>query len=83
MPSDVVQPGGGAAAEKEAGSHSLHRRYSLPENVNVSECTILYVGEESLALNNILMTHSLCPVRLRSMRLLNTLDDRRIPGLCV
>ncbi|KZT42525.1 diphthamide biosynthesis protein [Sistotremastrum suecicum HHB10207 ss-3] len=62
IPTDVVQPGARAAAEKEAGSHSLHRRYSLPENVNLSDCTILYIGEESLALNNILLTHSNCPV---------------------
>ncbi|GJJ16225.1 hypothetical protein Clacol_010521 [Clathrus columnatus] len=33
-----------------------HRRYTLPDNVPLSSCIILYVGKESLGLTN-LMTH--------------------------
>ncbi|KIJ50390.1 hypothetical protein M422DRAFT_204294 [Sphaerobolus stellatus SS14] len=34
-----------------------HRRYTLPPNVLLSSCTMLYIGPESLGLSNLLMTH--------------------------
>ncbi|KAL8292323.1 hypothetical protein RQP46_001789 [Phenoliferia psychrophenolica] len=36
--------------------------YDLPEGVAIDDCTIFYLGPESLALNNLLMTHGRCPV---------------------
>ena len=37
--------------------------YDLPNGVGIDDCTIFYLGPESLALNNLLMTHGRCPVR--------------------
>ncbi|KAF8585866.1 diphthamide biosynthesis protein [Ramaria rubella] len=34
-----------------------HRRYTLPPDISVSSCIIVYVGPESLGLTNLLMTH--------------------------
>ncbi|SCV69855.1 BQ2448_1249 [Microbotryum intermedium] len=36
--------------------------YDLPEGTTINDCAIFYIGGESLALNNILMTHGKCPV---------------------
>ncbi|KAF8517621.1 diphthamide biosynthesis protein [Gautieria morchelliformis] len=36
---------------------SSHGRYTLPDAISVSSCVILYIGPESLALTNLLMTH--------------------------
>ncbi|SCZ89665.1 BZ3500_MvSof-1268-A1-R1_Chr9g10537 [Microbotryum saponariae] len=36
--------------------------YELPEGTTIDDCAIFYIGGESLALNNILMTHGKCPV---------------------
>lgn len=36
--------------------------YDLPAGVGIDDCTIFYLGGESLALNNLLMTHGRCSV---------------------
>ena len=36
--------------------------YELPDGVGIDDCTIFYLGGESLALNNLLMTHGRCQV---------------------
>ncbi|RUP08841.1 hypothetical protein BC936DRAFT_140111 [Jimgerdemannia flammicorona] len=38
------------------------RHYDLPEGVKVEDCSVFYVGGESLTLTNIVMTHSKCKV---------------------
>lgn len=39
--------------------------YDLPPGVgSIQECAIFYIGGESLGLNNLLMTHGRCSVRL-------------------
>lgn len=40
-------------------------KYDLPDGVAVDDCTIFYIGGESLGLNNLLITHGRCAVRLR------------------
>lgn len=36
--------------------------YDLPDGLNIKDCTIFYIGGESLGLNNLLMTHGTCAV---------------------
>ena len=38
--------------------------FGLPAGVTLEECAIFYLGGESLGLNNILMTHGKCIVRI-------------------
>jgi hypothetical protein len=42
-------------------------KYDLPEGVNVGECAVFWLGGESLALNNLLLTHGRCSVRFISI----------------
>jgi diphthamide biosynthesis protein 2 len=42
---------------------NAHRRYTIPNSERVSDYTIFYVGPESLALTNLLMTHPVNTVR--------------------
>ncbi|GAA5899126.1 hypothetical protein JCM8208_003010 [Rhodotorula glutinis] len=37
-------------------------RYTLPEGVDKDECALLWIGGESLALNNVLLVHGRCRV---------------------
>lgn len=37
--------------------------YTLPEGVSIEDCSIFYLGSESLGLNNLLITHGKCQVR--------------------
>lgn len=39
------------------------RYFELPENITIEDCSIFFVGKESLTLTNILMVHNKCPVR--------------------
>lgn len=39
------------------------RHYDLPEGIKLEDCSIFYVGGESLTLTNIVMTHNKCKVR--------------------
>lgn len=42
-------------------------RYDLPEGVeSIEECALFWIGSESLALTNLLMTHGRCRVSLLS-----------------
>ena len=51
--------------------------FTLPEGVDsIEECAIFYLGGESLALNNLLMTHGKCKVSVSKARL--SKDDRLI-----
>src|SRR6266542_2045938 len=43
-------------------SKNLGRHYILPENTSIDNCTIFYIGGESLTLTNILMTYNKCKV---------------------
>ncbi|CAG8442688.1 3358_t:CDS:2 [Funneliformis caledonium] len=43
-------------------SNHLGRHYSLPENISIENCSIFYIGGESLTLTNILMTYNKCKV---------------------
>jgi diphthamide biosynthesis protein 2 len=36
--------------------------YNLPDSIGIEDCAIFYLGGESLALNNLLMTHGKCQV---------------------
>lgn len=36
--------------------------YDLPDGLTIKDCTIFYIGGESLGLNNLLMTHGTCAV---------------------
>lgn len=47
----------------EGSNLSDCRRYTLPDGIRIEDCVILYVGRESLALTNILMTHPKTAVR--------------------
>jgi len=38
-------------------------RYTLPDGVDKDECALLWIGGESLALNNVLLVHGRCRVR--------------------
>ncbi|CAG8504935.1 14499_t:CDS:10 [Ambispora leptoticha] len=38
------------------------RYYNLPEGTNIEDCSIFYIGGESLMLTNLLMTHNKCKV---------------------
>lgn len=37
-------------------------KYELPEGLSVDDCTIFYLGGESLGLKNLLITHGRCQV---------------------
>ncbi|KDE07589.1 hypothetical protein MVLG_02055 [Microbotryum lychnidis-dioicae p1A1 Lamole] len=57
--------------------------YELPEGTTIDDCAIFYIGGESLALNNILMTHGKCPVwsydpRTREARLESSKTNRML-----
>ncbi|KAK4704388.1 diphthamide biosynthesis protein 2, partial [Phenoliferia sp. Uapishka_3] len=57
--------------------------YDLPAGVGIDDCTIFYLGAESLALNNLLMTHGRCPVwsydpATRAARLESTKTNRML-----
>jgi diphthamide biosynthesis protein 2 len=41
------------------------RHYMLPENISIENCTIFYIGCESLTLTNIIMTHNKCKVSIK------------------
>lgn len=38
------------------------RYYSLPKDVNIEDCSIFYIGGESITLSNIIITHNKCNV---------------------
>ncbi|KAI8979525.1 diphthamide biosynthesis protein 2 [Mycotypha africana] len=38
------------------------RYFVLPENVPIEDCSIFFIGKESLTLTNIMMVHNQCPV---------------------
>ncbi|KAJ2958183.1 hypothetical protein NQZ79_g6205 [Umbelopsis isabellina] len=38
------------------------RSYNLPDDIKLEDCTILYIGIESVTLTNIMMVHNKCPV---------------------
>ncbi|CDS13699.1 hypothetical protein LRAMOSA05873 [Lichtheimia ramosa] len=46
-----------ASTSKKGG-----RYYELPENIVIEDCSIFFIGEESLTLTNIMMIHNKCPV---------------------
>lgn len=48
-----------ASTSKKGG-----RYYELPENIAIEDCSIFFIGEESLTLTNIMMIHNKCPVCL-------------------
>ncbi|SGY13620.1 BQ5605_C010g05915 [Microbotryum silenes-dioicae] len=57
--------------------------YELPEGTTIDDCAIFYIGGESLALNNILITHGKCPVwsydpRTREARLESSKTNRML-----
>ncbi|GJJ15180.1 hypothetical protein Clacol_009456 [Clathrus columnatus] len=51
---DTLSVPNGSTTQSQLPSH---RQYTLPDNVPLSSCIILYVGKESLGLTNLLMTH--------------------------
>lgn len=46
-------------AEKKRGG----RYFELPENIAIEDCSIFFVGDESLTLTNIMVVHNKCSVR--------------------
>ncbi|KAI8365398.1 diphthamide biosynthesis protein 2 [Radiomyces spectabilis] len=46
------------ADEKKKGG----RYFELPEGVSIEDCSIFFIGVESLTLTNIIMVHNKCPV---------------------
>lgn len=51
-------------AEKKRGG----RYFELPEKIAIEDCSIFFIGDESMTLTNIMMVHNKCPVRLQSMK---------------
>ncbi|RIA85674.1 putative diphthamide synthesis protein [Glomus cerebriforme] len=49
-------------SEDTSDSKNSGRHYILPENISIENCTIFYIGCESLTLTNIIMTHNKCKV---------------------
>lgn len=41
------------------------RYFELPENISMEDCSIFFIGTESLTLTNIMMVHNKCPVNDR------------------
>lgn len=46
-------------AEKKKGG----RYFELPEGIAIEDCSIFFIGGESLTLTNLIMVHNKCPVR--------------------
>ncbi|CAO3623443.1 unnamed protein product [Mucor hiemalis] len=45
-------------AEKKKGG----RYFELPEGISIEECSIFFIGSESLTLTNLIMVHNKCPL---------------------
>ncbi|CAG8474560.1 7059_t:CDS:10 [Ambispora gerdemannii] len=48
--------------ESDSSKQQKGRYYNLPEGTNIEDCSIFYIGGESLTLANLLMTHNKCKV---------------------
>lgn len=46
-----------ASTSHQTAPQHQHQRHRIPDGVTPERCTILYVGGESLALNNVLMAN--------------------------
>lgn len=58
---DTNKPFSGGTNELQR--EALRGRYRIPAGLSPEDCSIFFVGGESLALSNVLMTHGRSPVR--------------------
>lgn len=70
-PSSATSPPSDKESRHDGISANRSRNYKLPDDVSIDDCAIFYIGGESLALTNILMTHSQNEVN----SILNTLPE--------
>jgi len=61
--SDKINAPSDGGTETRAQKPAQQERHRTPLGISAERCVILYVGGESLALNNVLMTHGGSPVR--------------------
>lgn len=59
---DAKNSSSGRSAETSPRNAAAQERLRIPPGIRTERCTILFVGGESLALTNVLMTHGGSPV---------------------